>query len=55
MTHDDQATDGVHDTEDRPADDVGRGVTNKPRGTGDRDEDAISAGEDRLEQATGGH
>lgn len=35
--------------------DVGQGVTNEPRGTGDRDEDAIRAGEDRLEQAGGGH
>ncbi|MCW2991295.1 MAG: hypothetical protein JWM73_1889 [Solirubrobacterales bacterium] len=36
-------------------DDVAEGVTNRPRGSGDRDETAIEAGEDRLEQAGGGH
>lgn len=45
----------VQDTEQQPGDDVARGVTNHPRGTGDLDEDALSSGEDRLEQAAGGH
>ena len=37
------------------SEDVAQGVTNEPRGTGDRDEDAIQAGEARLDQAGGGH
>ncbi|MFL5844210.1 MAG: hypothetical protein ACJ762_05910 [Solirubrobacteraceae bacterium] len=36
-------------------DDVAEGVTNQPPGNGDRDEAAIEAGEDKLEQAGGGH
>lgn len=35
--------------------DVGEGVTNQPRGNGEVDEAAVEAGEDRLEQAGGGH
>ena len=42
-------------TENENTEDVAHGVTNEPRGTGDRDEQAIEAGEDRLEQAGGGH
>ena len=34
---------------------VAEGVTNEPRGTGDLDEEALRAGEDRLDQAGGGH
>lgn len=34
---------------------VAEGVTNQPRGNGDLDEQAQQAGEDRLEQAGGGH
>lgn len=34
---------------------VAEGVTNEPRGNGDLDEAAREAGEDRLEQAGGGH
>ena len=34
---------------------VGQGVTNTPRGNGDLDGDAQQTGEDKLEQAGGGH
>jgi hypothetical protein len=42
-------------TEPETDENVAQGVTNTPRGTGDRDEAAIEAGEDKLEQAGGGH
>lgn len=51
MSTDNEFTDGVHE----PADEVAEGVTNEPRGNGDLDEGAQEAGEDRLEQAGGGH
>ena len=41
--------------EEPVAEDVAQGVTNEPRGTGDRDEDSIQAGGDSLYQAGGGH
>lgn len=40
---------------DTGSEDVAAGVTNEPRGNGDLDEGAVEAGEDRLEQAGGGH
>jgi hypothetical protein len=43
------------ENEPETAEDVAEGVTNEPRGTGDLDEDALRAGEDRLDQAGGGH
>ena len=54
MSNDNETT--PQDAEqEQVAGDVGQGVTNEPRGTGDRDEEAIKAGEDRLHQAGGGH
>ena len=47
-----------HETTENETDnneDVAHGVTNEPRGTGDLDEQALEAGEERLDQAGGGH
>ena len=55
MTHHDETPDGVHETEPETNEDVGRGVTNEPRGQGDLDEQALEAGKERLDQAAGGH
>lgn len=35
--------------------DVAHGVTNRPPGNGDLDQDAVDQGADKLEQAGGGH
>ena len=43
------------ETEPENNEDVAHGVTNEPRGQGDRDEQAIEAGQERLDQAGGGH
>lgn len=49
------STDNEFSNDPETAEDVAHGVTNQPRGNGDRDEDAQEAGEDKLEQAGGGH
>lgn len=51
MSTDDETTTNEPET----ANDVAEGVTNEPRGNGELDEGALEAGEDRLEQAGGGH
>ncbi len=48
-------TDQNETTETENNEDVAHGVTNEPRGRGDLDEQALDAGEDKLEQAGGGH
>ena len=53
MTHHDETPDAVRETDNH--EDVAHGVTNAPRGQGDLDEQAVEAGQDRLEQAGGGH
>jgi hypothetical protein len=51
MTHHDNPEE--HQTEN--SEDVAHGVTNEPRGQGDLDEQAVEAGQDKLEQAGAGH
>lgn len=50
MTTDDETT-----KDPTNAEEVGQGVTNTPRDTGDLDEGALETSEDKLEQAGGGH
>jgi hypothetical protein len=54
MSTDNEFSNGAENEPETP-ETVADGVTNEPRGTGDVDEDARRAGEDRLEQAGGGH
>jgi hypothetical protein len=58
MTHtDDTATDRVAEPEkatDEAVHEVGHGVTNRPRGNGDRDDRAMEAGLEQLDRAGGG-
>lgn len=49
------STDNESSQQPETSEDVAEGVTNEPRGNGERDDQAIEAGEDRLEQAGGGH
>ena len=49
------STDNEFSTDPENNEDVAEGVTNEPRGNGELDEPAVEAGEDKLEQAGGGH
>jgi hypothetical protein len=49
------STDNDFSTNDENSEEVGQGVTNTPRGNGELDDDAQQTGEDKLEQAGGGH
>jgi len=49
------STDNEFSNQPEAEEPVADGVTNHPRGNGDLDEDAKQTGEDKLEQAGGGH
>ena len=55
MSTDNDFADDETTTPDTGSEDVATGVTNEPRGNGDRDDAAVEAGEDKLGQAGAGH